>query len=89
MCIKSEMKTRRIRKVKRGGAKPSARLSDLRWIRTRGEGFEEDTCLVYKERKSSTAGFRAKDVVHMCVVAEVASAGMGVDRTVHQQDDIY
>ena len=64
---------------KRGGAKPSARLSDLRWIRTRWKGLEEDTSLVYEERKGSTASFRAKDVIHVCVVAEVASAWVGVD----------
>ena len=63
----------------RGGAKPSARLSDLRWIRARWEGLEEDTSLVYKERKGSTACFRAKDVVHVCVVAEVTTAWVGVD----------
>ena len=64
---------------KRGGAKPSARLSDLRWIRTRWKGLEEDTSLVYEERKGSTASFRAKYVVHVCVVAEMTSAWVGVD----------
>ena len=63
----------------RGGAKPSARLSDLRWIRTRWKGLEEDTCLVYKEREGSTACFRAKDIIHVCVVAEVTTAWVGVD----------
>ena len=63
----------------RGGAKPSARLSDLRWIRTRWKGLEEDTSLVYKEREGSTACFRAKDIIHVCVVAEVTTAWVGVD----------
>ena len=74
----------RIRKEKRGGAKPSARLSDLRWIRTRWEGLEEDTCFVYKERERSTACFCAKDIVHMCVVAEVTSAWLCVDGTMDE-----
>ena len=64
---------------KGGGAKPSARLSDLRWIRTRWKGLEEDTCLVYKEREGSTACFRAKNIIHVCVVAEVTTAWVGVD----------
>ena len=58
--IKSEIKGQ---KRKRGGAKPSARLSDLRWIRTRWEGLEEDTSLVYKEREGSAACFRFCSVV--------------------------
>ena len=66
-------------KRKRGGAKPSARLSDLRWIRTRWKGLEEDTSLVYKEREGSTACFRAKDIIHMSVVAEVTTSWVGVD----------
>ena len=68
-------------KKERGRAKPLARLSDLRWIRARWKGLEEDTCLIYKEREGSTACFRAKDVVHMCVVAKVTSAWVGVDGT--------
>ena len=46
----------------------------MRW-----KGLEEDISLIYKERKHSTACFRAKDVVHVCVVAEVATAWLGVD----------
>ena len=61
-------------KNKRGGAKPSAMLSDLRWIRTRRKWLEEDTRLINKEREGSTASFCAKNVVHVCVIAEVASA---------------
>ena len=75
--VRNESKTDQ--KKKRGGAKPSARLSDLRWIRTRWKRLEEDTSLVYKERERSTACFRAKDVVHVCVVAEVTSAWVVVD----------
>ena len=78
VCIKSEIKEDGS-EDKRGGAKPSARLSDLRWIRTRWKGLEEDTSLVYKEREGSTACFRAKDVVHVCVVTEVSSAWVCVD----------
>ena len=78
VCIKSEMK-KTDQKKKRGGAKPSARLSDLRWIRTRWKGLEEDTSLVYKEREGSAACFHAKDVIHVCVVAEVTTAWVGVD----------
>ena len=75
MCvyIKSDMKNNG-QKTKRGGAKPSAMLSDLRWIRTRRKWLEEDTRLVNKEREGSTASFCAKNVVHVCVIAEVASA---------------
>ena len=65
-------------------AKPSARLSDLRWIRTRWKGLEEDTSLVYEERKGSTASFRAEDIIHVCVVAKVTSAWLGVDRTMDE-----
>ena len=83
VCIKSEMKEDGS-EDKRGGAKPSARLSDLRWIRTRWKGLEEDTSLVYKEREGSTACFRAKDVIHMCVVAEVTTAWVGVDRAMDE-----
>ena len=59
--IKSEIKGSD-QKNKRGRAKPSARLSDLRWIRTQWEGLEEDTSLVYKERERSTALLRSKDL---------------------------
>ena len=78
MCIYKARNEKTEQKKKRGGAKPSARLSDLRWIRTRWKGLEEDTSLVYKERKGSTACFRAKDVIHVCVVAEMTSAWVGV-----------
>ena len=75
--VRNENKTDQ--KNKRGRAKPPARLSDLWWIGTRGKGLEEDTSLVYKEHEGSTACFRAKDIIHMCVVAEVATAWLVVD----------
>ena len=79
MCIYKVQYEKTDQKRKRGGAKPSARLSDLRWIRTWWKGLEEDTCLVYKECERSTACFRAKDVIHVCIVAEMMSAWVGVD----------
>ena len=84
MCVYKVRNEKDGSENKRGGAKPSARLSDLRWIRTWWKGLEEDTCLVYKERKGSPACFRAKDVVHVCVVAEVTSAWLGVYGTVDE-----
>ena len=68
------------------GAEPSRRLgfSDLRWVRTRWKGLEEDTSLVYEERKGSAACFCAKYVVHVCVVAKVTSAWDGVGRTMDE-----
>ena len=43
------------------------------------KGLEGDTCLIYKEHKGSTACFCAKDIVHVCEVAEVMTAWLGVD----------
>ena len=43
------------------------------------KGLEEDISLIYKEHKHPTACFRAKDVVHVCVVAEMTTAWVYVD----------